>query len=243
MRTNNFKTKLKAAVRILGILPFAAVAAFGQQTINLSVAPTSLTVADGSTVPMWGYFCGTGSGPAATCAALNPTATGWSPVVITVPSGQALTINLTNNLSFLSGANNIPTSMVIVGQLGGGLGNTTPVTSPAPDHQAAMANNTWFIANTGNQGVSPTQGPRVRTFGTEVMPGVAAATPCTGTPLGCAALTWNNLRPGTYLLESGTHPSIQVPMGLYGILVVTAAPTTTAGVETAAGTADPGGAY
>src|ERR1039457_1379126 len=226
MRTNNFKTKLKAAVRILGILPFAAVAAFGQQTINLSVAPTSLTVADGSTVPMWGYFCGTGSGPAATCAALNPTATGWSPVVITVPSGQALTINLTNNLSFLSGANNIPTSMVIVGQLGGGLGNTSPATSPAPDHSAAMANNTWFIANTGNQGVSPTQGPRVRTFGTEVVP---------GTP---APLTWNNLRPGTYLLESGTHPSIQVPMGLYGILVVTAAPTT--GV---AGTAYPGVTY
>ena len=237
MRTNNFKTKLKAAVRILGILPFAAVAAFGQQTINLTAAPTSVTVADGSTVPMWGYFCGSGSGPAATCAALNPasvTPNTWSPVVITVPSGQALTINLTNNLSFAAGANNIPTSIVIVGQLGGGLGNMTPVTSPAPDHQAAMANNTWFIANTGNQGVSPTQGPRVRTFGTEVMPGVAAATPCTGTPLGCAALTWNNLRPGTYLLESGTHPSIQVPMGLYGILVVTTAPTTSA-----AGTAYP----
>ena len=40
------------------------------------------------------------------------------------------------------------------------------------------------------------------------------------------ALTWNaaNLRPGTYLIESGTHPSIQGPMGLYGILVVTTAP-------------------
>src|ERR1039458_6541555 len=233
MRSNNFKTKLKAAVRILGILPFAAVAAFGQQTINLSVAPTSVTMADGSTVPMWGYFRGTASGPAptATCAALNPasvltTPNTWSPVVITVPSGQPLTINLTNNLSFLAGANKIPTSIVIVGQLGGGLGNTSPATSPAPDHQAAMANNTWFIANTGNQGVPPTQGRRVRTFGLEVVP---------GTP---GTLTWNNLRPGTYLLESGTHPSIQVPMGLYGILVVTAAPTT--GV---AGTAYPGVTY
>src|ERR1017187_3933709 len=132
MRTNNFKNKLKAAVRILGILPFAAVAAFGQQTINLSVAPTSLTVADGSTVPMWGYFCGTGSGPAATCAALNPTATGWSPVVITVPTGQSLTINLTNNLSFANG-NKVPTSIMIVGQLGGGLGGA-PTTSPSPAH-------------------------------------------------------------------------------------------------------------
>src|ERR1039458_2088885 len=207
MRSNNFKTKLKAAVRILGILPFAAVAAFGQQTINLSVAPTSVTMADGSTVPMWGYFRGTASGPAptATCAALNPasvltTPNTWSPVVITVPSGQPLTINLTNNLSFLAGANKIPTSIVIVGQLGGGLGNTSPATSPAPDHSAAMANNTWFIANTGNQGTPPGQGPRVRTFGTEVQ-----ATPTTRnqTP---TSLTWNNLRPGTYLLESGTHP-------------------------------------
>ncbi len=32
--------------------------------------------------------------------------------------------------------------------------------------------------------------------------------------------TWTSLRPGTYLYQSGTHPSIQVPMGLYGSLVV-----------------------
>jgi len=38
-------------------------------------------------------------------------------------------------------------------------------------------------------------------------------------------LTWSGLRPGTYLFESGTHPSIQGPMGLYGILVVTTAPS------------------
>ncbi|MFX6230353.1 hypothetical protein ABTF44_20370, partial [Acinetobacter baumannii] len=34
------------------------------------------------------------------------------------------------------------------------------------------------------------------------------------------ALTWANLRPGTYLIDSGTHPSIQGPMRLYGVLVV-----------------------
>jgi hypothetical protein len=51
------------------------------------------------------------------------------------------------------------------------------------------------------------------------------------------------LKPGTYLIESGTHPSIQGPMGLYGILVVTAAPTQLAGVETAAGTAYPNVSY
>ena len=32
--------------------------------------------------------------------------------------------------------------------------------------------------------------------------------------------SWSSLRAGTYLYQSGTHPSIQVPMGLYGALVV-----------------------
>lgn len=30
--------------------------------------------------------------------------------------------------------------------------------------------------------------------------------------------TWNNLRPGTYLYHSGSHPAVQVQMGLYGCL-------------------------
>jgi FtsP/CotA-like multicopper oxidase with cupredoxin domain len=28
--------------------------------------------------------------------------------------------------------------------------------------------------------------------------------------------TWNNFKPGTFLYQSGTHPAVQVPMGLYG---------------------------
>lgn len=32
--------------------------------------------------------------------------------------------------------------------------------------------------------------------------------------------TWSSLKSGTYLYQSGTHPSLQVPMGLYGALVV-----------------------
>src|ERR1700741_3959902 len=122
MRTNNMKAMLKAALRVVCILPFAAVVAFGQQTVNLTAAPTSTTLPDGTVVPMWGYFCGTAAaGATATCAALNPASAAtltapatWSPVVITVPTGQALTINLTNSLSFLNG-NTVPTSLVIVG--------------------------------------------------------------------------------------------------------------------------------
>jgi hypothetical protein len=226
MRANKLKAILKAAVGALCILPFAAVAAFGQQTINLTAGPTTITLPDGSTVPMWGYSCGAATGGTATCAPLNPasvaTAT-WSPVVITVPTGQFLTINLTNNLSFTAGAgtHTVPTSLVIVGQLGAGLGDILQrTTTPAPDHTNAQAATTWPIAG-GPGGTPPAQGPRVQSFSTEV---------AVGTP---GALTFgtvsNPLRPGTYLIESGTHPSIQGPMGLYGILVVTTAPGATAG--------------
>src|SRR4029077_3547643 len=44
------------------------------------------------------------------------------------------------------------------------------------------------------------------------------------------------LKAGTYLIESGTHPSIQGPMGLYGVLVVTNTTTTPATAYPAVGT-------
>src|SRR5882762_2416481 len=127
MRTNHFKAILKAALRVAIILPFAAAVAFGQQTVNLTAAPTTTTMPDGTVVPMWGYFCtplATGVTSTATCSALNPgsvsTMVGvpstWSPVVITVPAGQTLTINLTNSLSFTptgaTAANTVPTSLM-----------------------------------------------------------------------------------------------------------------------------------
>src|SRR5947207_12603329 len=229
MRSNNSKSRLTrsglaASVRLLG-----GGAASAQQQINLSAAPTSLTLPDGSVVPMWGYSCDATqvAGSTATCAKLNPNApaattttpAGWSPVVITVPTGQDLTINLTNNLSFTpvgGTANTVPTSLVIVGQLGGGLG-TTANAVPGPDHTNAQPL-TWPIAGDppgqplSGVGTPPPQGPRVQSFSTEVAAGATTA------------VTWTALRPGTYLIESGTHPSIQGPMGLYGILVVTTAP-------------------
>src|SRR5438132_5395139 len=239
MRSNNYKSVLKHAGLAATVLLLASGVAFGQQ-VNLTAAGTTTTLPDGSVVPMWGYSCDAvqPTGSTATCAALNTTAPAgsWSPVVITVPTGQDLTINLTNNLSFAGG--NIPTSLVIVGQLGGGLG--TPGSSTAsPDHTKAQPV-TWPIAadaagvplgtTVGSTlGTPPQQGPRVQSFSTEVAVGTPA-TLCWGVcATGGPALT-----PGTYLIESGTHPSIQGPMGLYGILVVTTAPT-----DTTAGTAYP----
>ncbi|NPT60323.1 hypothetical protein GNZ13_38650 [Paraburkholderia sp. 5N] len=179
------------------------------QVVNLTAKATIATLPDGQSVPMWGYSCSAAATLPATCAAANPGAgANWSPVVITVPYGQPLTINLTNNLP---GA--VPTSLVIVGQLGGGLG-TTATTMPSPPHPT-QTTTTWPIAvtataPTGASFTPPAQAPRVQSFATEV------ATSQT------TQLIWSstNLSPGTYLIESGTHPSIQGPMGLYGVLVV-----------------------
>ena len=225
MRFNYLKVNLKTALTVAGAFLLGVGSAVAHAQVNLTAAPTSVSLPDGSSVPMWGYSCGTAvSGSSATCAALSPKTGGWSPVVITVPTGQDLTINLTNNLSF--GVGKIPTSLMIVGQLGGGLGNSaTSVASP--DHSNAQSNVTWPIANNGGgSGTPPVQGPRVQSFSTEVKVGTTTA------------LTWKAPRPGTYLLESGTHPSIQGSMGLYGILVVTAAPS-----GTTPGTAYPAVSY
>ena len=47
---------------------------------------------------------------------------------------------------------------------------------------------------------------RARSFTTETAPS-------NGVPVN---YVWSNLRPGTFLYQSGTHPSVQVQMGLYG---------------------------
>ncbi|MBZ5657445.1 MAG: hypothetical protein LAO56_19430 [Acidobacteriia bacterium] len=238
MRFNKLKATLKTAVLVTTVLLLGAGLAAAQQRINLTAAPTTLTLPDGSSVPMWGYTCGTvATGSLATCAPLSKVTTGWSPVLITVPTTATggLSINLTNNLTFTptgsTTPNQIPTSLVIVGQLGGGLGTVgTSCTGGATCTASPVHENmgtTWPIANTGPVWVPPTQGPRIQSFGTEVAGGTTALLPA-----------WSNLRPGTYLIESGTHPSIQGPMGLYGILVVTTVP---AGAT--AGTAYPGVSY
>jgi len=232
MRFAYLKDKIKTAVFAVTILLLGVGVSVAQQQVNLTAGATTVTMPDGSSIPMWGYSCGTlGTGliSSATCAKLNPNAAGWSPVIITIPTGATggLTINLTNSLSFLNG-NSVPTSIVIVGQVGGGLGSSRTTTA-SPTHDTQQV--TWPTANSGPSNVPPPQGPRVQSFATEVAAGAMTS------------LNWPLLKPGTYLLESGTHPSIQVPMGLYGILVVTSAPTASAGVESAPGTAYPAVTY
>jgi uncharacterized repeat protein (TIGR01451 family) len=234
MQTNNSKSAtLLKSVLAASVLLLGGETAMAQQQVNLTAAASNAAMPDGTAVPMWGYSCGAVvTGSTATCAALNPQAgQAWSPVIITVPSGQDLRIDLTNNLPVppQSTTGGVPTSLVIVGQVGGGLGSGgTKLASPTHAAQGA----TWPIAGApdtsmqsggdpstaGNPTFTPPPQPaRVQSFSTEV------ATSATAT------LIWKAPRPGTYLIESGTHPSIQVPMGLIGMVVVTCASGDTSG--------------
>jgi hypothetical protein len=206
MRAKNLKVlerTLETTVAALLLLTAGVASA----AVTLTAQSTITTLPDGQSVPMWGLFCGSAAAVApngGTCTTQTGAAqsgTAWQPPLIRVQAGATLDIALTNNLK-------VPTSLVIVGQLGGGLGNA-PTRTPSPVHPPQSV--TWPIAGdaTGPQFTPPAQAARVRSFGTEVAPG------------GTTTLTWTALKPGTYLLESGTHPSIQGPMGLYGVVVVT----------------------
>ena len=220
---NSFKSILIKSGFAASVLLLSAGAATAQ--VALTAKATSTTLPDGQTVPMWGLFCtpsttATVSG-GGTCASVNPAAgagtTSWAPPLITVQAGGTLTVTLTNSLK-------VPTSLVIVGQLGAGLG-ASPTRAPSPVH--TTQDTTWPIAAAGPTYTPPTQSDRVQSFATEV---AAGATTTAG------ALTWTGLKAGTYLLESGTHPSIQGPMGLYGIVVVTDTTASPATAYPAAGT-------
>ncbi len=228
------KTLTKTVLLATGALLLASGAAQAQVALSLTASRTSTTLPDGNIVPMWGWSCGAvtqGTGTA-TCTQTNgqpqtlATATGlatsWQPPLISVPTGNTLTITLSNQLP-------VPTSLTIVGQLpnptadANGPGNPTRETA-ARTHNPQGA--TTWAAVVPNSFTPPVQGARAESFVQE-----AAAT------TGSIIYTFSNLRPGTFLIESGSYPSIQAPMGLYGVLVVTTAPTTTG--TFAAGTAYP----
>jgi hypothetical protein len=52
---------------------------------------------------------------------------------------------------------------------------------------------------------------RIRSFDVE--------TPRSPTAASIGVYTWNDVPPGTYMYQSGTHPQVQVQMGLYGAIV------------------------
>jgi len=83
---------------------------------------------------------------------------------------------------------------------------TEPVSVFIPG-QAKATTPVWTDGSTGPRGADLTK--RVRSFDTETVAGAVGT------------YAWTGVKEGTYLYHSGTHPQVQVQMGLYGTLVVT----------------------
>jgi len=151
------------------------------------------------TIPMWLPYDNVGA------AYLAP-----GSFKITAAEGDSLTITVKNELG-------IPVSLFIAGQV------MTPNNGPV-----------WFaditapytgVTATGSRPTpvhpadpsDPAFKYRVRSFTHETAAGAA------GLPGAAQTYIWPSLKAGTYLILSGTHPSLQVPMGIYGVLTVTGA--------------------
>jgi FtsP/CotA-like multicopper oxidase with cupredoxin domain len=110
---------------------------------------------------------------------------------LTATEGDTLNIHVRNNLPITSTAGAFREPVsVIIPGLAGG--NLTP---------------TWTDGTTGNR---TDLSQRVRSFTSE--------TPADNSTV--VTYTWPSVNAGTYLYQSGTHPAVQVQMGLYGALVV-----------------------
>jgi len=124
----------------------------------------------------------------AACASGTGIGTSSPGPVITVPATDTtLQVTLVNNLT-------VPTSIVLAGQalpLDAG----TPM---APVHALDLVGGTCSPA-------SDPRNCRVRSFTGETAPGTSRT------------YTFANVRPGTYLYQSGTHPQVQIQMGLFGM--------------------------
>lgn len=89
-----------------------------------------------------------------------------------------------------------------------------PVSLVVPG-QVAPPNPTWVdaggtVVSVGSRPTGDTAA-RMRSSATETAPG------------GTGNYSWTGLRPGTFLYRSGTHPAVQVPMGLHGAVTRPAA--------------------
>ncbi len=177
----------------------------------LAAKQFNMTMPGGASVAMWGFV----SDPGGTCynaanegarlACVNglPAPKVPGPKLSVAPGATDLQIFLSNGLG-------APTSVVIPGQ-----------EMPVSDGGSGP---TWTDGTTGGSGGGV---KRVRSFGREAAPGG-----------GRNAYRWtaangNPLKSGTYAYQTGTHPQVQVQMGLYGALTQ----------DSAAGQAYPGVAY
>ena len=85
---------------------------------------------------------------------------------------------------------------------------TEPISVVIPGQTPVLAPGTWPTWTDGTKGNRAGSLQRVRSFTTETATGATSI------------YTFANLKPGSFLYQSGTHPAVQVQMGLYGCLSV-----------------------
>jgi FtsP/CotA-like multicopper oxidase with cupredoxin domain len=154
----------------------------------------------GETILLWGY---------AQCT--DVTFGSCGPVTVPGPTlvaseNDTLNIYLSNNLTVAAGTAagfpsmmTEPTSIIIRGQ-------NIPLNPTWVSQTTTAAGTVTSVVSTGSR---IDLASRVRSFTTET---------ATGSKTG--VYTFASLKPGTYLYQSGTHPAVQVQMGLYGALKV-----------------------
>jgi uncharacterized repeat protein (TIGR01451 family) len=186
-----------------GLLAFGASQAMA---VNVSLCAEAYTMdlPGAAGVPMWGYRALSGAVGESACGA--PTATDLHTPVLVVPANDpTLVVTLVNALT-------VPTSIVLAGQ-------DMPLDGGAPVHATDV---TDLPASTVCGGPSAADlSCRVRSFTGETAPGAQRVY-----TFGSVA---RPLRPGTFLYQSGTHPQVQIQMGLAGILAKDAGLATVAG--------------
>jgi FtsP/CotA-like multicopper oxidase with cupredoxin domain len=177
----------------------------------LAAKQFNMTMPGGASVAMWGFVSDPGgacyNAPSnearLTCINGLPAPKVPGPKLSVVPGATDLQIFLSNGLG-------APTSVVIPG-----------LEMPVSDGGSGP---TWLDNSTGPR---PGPGARVRSFGAE------AAANGGRRDYRWTATNGNPPSPGTYAYQTGTHPQVQVQMGLYGALTQ----------DSAAGQAYPGVAY
>ena len=171
-----------------------------QYQIPGATAPATGPFGNPTPITMWG-FVQTGTGASCTFATPAPAATATAlPIpTLTAAEGDTLIIHLRNNLPAAGTPVYVAPPAVVAPAV-----YTEPVSVVISGQPGALTP-TWTDGTTGNRTALP---QRMRSFTKE-------------TPQQSQTdYTFGPLKAGSYLLESGTHPAVQVQMGLYGVLVV-----------------------
>ena len=188
MHTNHFKAILKSTVRVLAILSFAT-AAYGQQQVNLTAAPTTASMPDGTVVPMWGYVCGTSSN-------VDSSATATASVDLSADS----TLGQVTGLTVVLGGLGYPSAPLVT--ISGGGTPTTTATATATINANGVV--TGFTIT--NPGAGYTSAPTV-TIAANLIASVSAATCAPLNPAAAASPCATARIPQAAVLRRANRPA------------------------------------